>query len=452
MHSRAARLILLFLFVGALITTAYLFWKSEALASSHAAAASAFDTSARTAQRALLDVRSDQRGYVSAGQGGDFWAAKVTQHLEGLRRSLAALRASSISPQAQASIDQALGLLDDFSKADKRAVEYTRRDQRLLASDVIFEDGLDLTEGTLALLEQARAAELSSRTASINEARRRGVFAVVAGAGAASLAVLLLLPVPAAGRKDAMARGVSEAAADPQVSAPKDGSTEGSSRPRRLDQEPDTVEAVVPPLTVQMPQVADAASDAGAADGAKNEREDLQPGSVKTAAGAAIAQETVQTDFAGIAALCGDLARIVDTRALPSLLDRAASLLDASGIVLWIADPDGRELNPIFAQGYPQQLVNRLGTIPRDAENATAAAFRTALLQTVMADRISAGAIAAPLVTSGGCVGVMAAEVRHDAERQDLKLAAATIVAAQLATLVGPPAAKNHTKAGAAGA
>ena len=147
-----------------------------------------------------------------------------------------------------------------------------------------------------------------------------------------------------------------------------------------------------------------------------------------------------------MASLCVDLARIVDTRALPSLLDRTAALLDASGIILWIADPDGRELNPIFAQGYPQQLVNRLGTIPRDAENATAAAFRTSLLQTVMADEISGGAIAAPLVTPGGCVGVMAAEVRHDSERQDAKLAAATIVAAQLATLVGPPSARAQSR------
>jgi hypothetical protein len=159
------------------------------------------------------------------------------------------------------------------------------------------------------------------------------------------------------------------------------------------------------------------------------------------------------TDFPGLASLCNDLARVVDTRALPSLLDRAAAVLDASGIILWIADPDGRELNPIFAQGYPQQLVNRLGTIPREAENATAAAFRTSLLQTVMADAISPGAIAAPLVTSGGCVGVMAAEVRHDAERRDMKLAAASIVAAQLATLVGPPAARSSSssRAGAAG-
>ena len=45
----------------------------------------------------------------------------------------------------------------------------------------------------------------------------------------------------------------------------------------------------------------------------------------------------------------------------------------------------------------------------------------------------------------------MAAEVLHDSERQDMKLAAATIMAAQLATLVGPPA-RNHAKTGAAGA
>jgi hypothetical protein len=34
----------------------------------------------------------------------------------------------------------------------------------------------------------------------------------------------------------------------------------------------------------------------------------------------------------------------------------------------------------------------------------------------------------------------MSAEVRHDSEKQPARLAAATIVAAQLATLVGPPA------------
>jgi hypothetical protein len=143
------------------------------------------------------------------------------------------------------------------------------------------------------------------------------------------------------------------------------------------------------------------------------------------------------------------MARLVDTRALPGMLERAAGLLDASGIVLWIADPDGRELAPIVTHGYSAQVVTRLGTIPRGAENATAAAFRTSLLQTVDADTVSSGAIAAPLVTPSGCVGVMAAEIRHEGERQEAILAAAGIVAAQLATLVGPPS--SRMKADAAG-
>ena len=86
--------------------------------------------------------------------------------------------------------------------------------------------------------------------------------------------------------------------------------------------------------------------------------------------------------------------------------------------------------------------MSRLGTILRDAENATAAAFRTSLVQTVKTDAVSQGAIAAPLVTPAGCVGVMAAEVRHEGEKDAAKLAAATIVAAQLATLVGPPSVR----------
>jgi hypothetical protein len=107
-------------------------------------------------------------------------------------------------------------------------------------------------------------------------------------------------------------------------------------------------------------------------------------------------------------------------------------------------------LSAIVTHGYPAQLVTRLGTIPRDAQNATAAAFRTALLQTVHADSISNGAIAVPLVTPSGCVGVMAAEVRNGGETQDAKLAAAAIVAAQLATLVGPPSARPQPRTAAA--
>jgi hypothetical protein len=322
-----------------------------------------------------------------------------------------------------------------------------KRDQKPLASDVIFADGVELTDAALAALERARAAEQAARAEAVELNDRRSLFAIAAGAASAVLVVLLLVPSPA----PRVVPAVPEPATSLRpIETPKPvaASTEAVeaeqwARARAALSEPAIVAAVAPEKAA-----ADDTAAGPAAPPAPDEAVSVEAAE-KEHAPAAFAPPS--TDFSGVASLCIDLARVVDTRALPSLLDRAAALLDASGIILWIADPDGRELNPIFAQGYPPQLVNRLGTIPREAENATAAAFRTSLLQTVMADEFSAGAIAAPLVTSGGCVGVMAAEVRHDGERQDLKLAAASIVAAQLATLVGPPAARSHSRTGAAG-
>jgi hypothetical protein len=153
-----------------------------------------------------------------------------------------------------------------------------------------------------------------------------------------------------------------------------------------------------------------------------------------------------------LAEVCTELARVADTSSLPSILERAASDLNASGIVVWIADPDGRELTHIVSHGYSPQVLSRLGTIGREAQNATAAAFRTGLVQTVKAGATSKGAIAAPLVSPLGTVGVMAAEVRDEGEARADTLAAATIVAAQLATLVGPPLPRAQPKADVAGA
>jgi CHASE3 domain sensor protein len=438
MHNRAARLILLFLFLIALSTATYLFWNGESIAAAHAADARAFDDSTRTLERAVLEIRSAQRAYLAQGQSGDAWAARVAQGVQSVRERTAVLRGAAKVPQAQTGFDEIRSAMDDFVKVDRRAVEYVKREQRQLASDVIFADGVELTDAALAALARARETELLARGQLVGEAGRRSLFAIAAGAAAAVLAVLLLLP--------GMPPPVRVVSAEPRVT---------SIRPVAAAPAPpaaDETEQWRPATATAAPQP-EAASDAPdvAATAEVAEPSAARP---PEAADVPVAPATAaidSTDFAGLASLCNDLARIIDTRALPSLLDRAASVLDASGIILWIADPDGRELNAIFAQGYPQQLVNRLGTIPRDAENATAAAFRTSLLQTVMADAISPGAIAAPLVTSGGCVGVMAAEVRHDAERQDIKLAAATIVAAQLATLVGPPAARSSSRAGAAG-
>jgi hypothetical protein len=46
------------------------------------------------------------------------------------------------------------------------------------------------------------------------------------------------------------------------------------------------------------------------------------------------------------------------------------------------------------------------------------------------------GAVVVPVVTVNGCVGAMAAEIRHGAEASPSVQAVATIIAAQLASLV----------------
>lgn len=440
MKSRAARLALLILFVVALGVTAYLFRTSESLAHGEASAARAFGDAVRPAAEGVLTLRASQQAYVAAGQTGDFWAARVDAAFAALRDQLAALRASASTPQAQSEIDAAAGSLQDFARMDARAREYVRTNQKLLASDLIFSNGQELTDNISAAIGRARTAELAQRQLAAETFERRQVFALAAAGAASLLVVLLLFPLaePTTPPGSTVPRPAATAApfADLPQTDPADlmqTEAEGWSRPVSVEPAPGV--AAETPASEPPPESAPAAAVAGVAD--------HEPGAV-------VLPTAPVTDFASVASICTELARVLDTDALPPLLERAARALDASGIIVWIADPDGRELNAIMAQGYSPQLLSRLGAIPRDDQNATAAAFRTGLIQTVTANGRSNGAVAAPLVTAGGCVGVMAAEMLHGGEQQDTKLAAAAIVAAQLATLVGPPA-QAHERVGAAG-
>ena len=139
------------------------------------------------------------------------------------------------------------------------------------------------------------------------------------------------------------------------------------------------------------------------------------------------------------ARICGEFARVGETNQLPDLLARAAKVLDASGMIVWVSDPTG-DLHPAVSFGYSDHAVSRMGAIPRGANNAAAAAFRAAEMRTVPCDAGTSGALVAPLLTSDGCIGVLSAEIKGGSERDEGCQALATIFAAQLATLVAPPA------------
>ena len=356
------------------------------------------DDAARRALADASDLRAAQQAYVAVGQGEDFWFSRVAALSKDFDEVLVIFKSRLASQEAMLAADDAGAAIRDFAQIDGRAREYTRARQLQQASDVIFGDGFDVTQKLGAAIARAQIAEHVAYDAALAQTRREQLTALAAGAGVAGLALLLLIPG---------GRAASEAT--PSVTLSSDPTPLPMSRESLLD-----------------------LNDFGV---------------VAWPAAAAAAPEPPAVDLATIAAICSDLSRVTDTRAVPALLERAATLLDASGIVLWVADPDGRELSPVIVHGYPPQMASRLGTLAREAANVTASAYRTGLLQTVKGDSISNGAIAAPLLGAGGCLGVMAAEMKNGGEQREPLLAAATIIASQLSTLVGPPPARARAEA-----
>ena len=157
-------------------------------------------------------------------------------------------------------------------------------------------------------------------------------------------------------------------------------------------------------------------------------------------------QQPVNVDFAAAASLCTDLSRITTTAALPGLLGRAAGVLDAPGLILWISA--GEQLFPVMGHGYDESMLTRLGPIARDAENAAAAAWRTGQLTVVPAATTGKyGAIVAPLFGLHDCIGVLSAEVRRGEDAPAVQ-AVAAIIAAQLSTVVPAWPAASLSPAG----
>ncbi len=138
-------------------------------------------------------------------------------------------------------------------------------------------------------------------------------------------------------------------------------------------------------------------------------------------------------DFEAAADLCTELGRVVHTRDVASLLENAAKILDAVGVIVWAWDAQAIALRPAVAHGYSDKVLAQLPAVRRDAANATAAAFRTAQPCTVAGSERTSSALVAPLITSAGCVGVLAIELPHGREQTALVRAAATIFAALLA-------------------
>jgi hypothetical protein len=147
-------------------------------------------------------------------------------------------------------------------------------------------------------------------------------------------------------------------------------------------------------------------------------------------------------DLTETAALCTAFSRLQAEAGLPPLLARTATVLGASGVVVWMAAAE--EMFPVAAHGYDPKLWNQLGPISRAAQNAIGRAWRTGTLQTVGGDATNRAGIVVPLAGADRCFGVLALEVAPGSETDGARHAVATVIAAQLATvLVAWPAGSS---------
>jgi hypothetical protein len=111
-------------------------------------------------------------------------------------------------------------------------------------------------------------------------------------------------------------------------------------------------------------------------------------------------------------------------------------LLEANGLIVWLWDMGAAGLRPALACGYPERLLAQLPTVSRDADNATAEAFRSGYACVIHGDAHASGALVVPLLGPDACLGVLALEFRDGREGMETSRAVATILGAAMTQLI----------------
>jgi GAF domain-containing protein len=375
---------------------------SERRVAERRAAFRAFDVRGRETVAALAELRMAQQAYVAAGQSVTAWTTKVDSTSAAARGSLTMLREAAVSAASKSALEDATAMVADFVAIDKRIRGYLISDAQLMASDIIFTEGGETAANAARQVERARLEERDLVQASEATSRKQEAMALAGAVGLAVLVIGVLIRAPAA------------KAADSKSSVPAVG---------REDWAIARDDFALPQGAAEIP---------------------TQP----------IVRQPVDTAVARTAAalknaaqVCTDLGRVNDADELNTLMERAADVLDASGLMLWLGASSGGELHPALAYGYSEETVARMPTLARSANNAAATAYRTGTLQIVLSRPGSAkGAVVAPVLSSNGCIGVLSAEVRDGAEASDTVQALAAIFAAQLASVLPARSASSDQR------
>jgi hypothetical protein len=419
MQSRAMRLILAAVCCFAGGATATLLLSSEQQIAERRVSERVFDQRAGEAREALADMRTAQQAYVAAGQGVAFWMSKVDATMEMVANTLVMLQQSGTSAASRAALDETGNTLHEFSAVDKRIRDYLKAGAQLMAADIIFTEGGEAAASAARQVERARLEEHQNLDRFEGALRKQEALAL---AGAAGLVILIVVALALSPRKSA-------ARADPPspalLIAPHERVT-----PREVAPWTTLTDETLPSTDETLPMWREAPPE---------------PKPVEVARPVDVSKRAAGPALKAAAQLCTEIGRVSDSQELRSLIGRAADMLDASGLVLWMGTEAGDELRPAVAHGYDPEMVARIPSVPRSASNAAAAAYRTATLQIVLSRPGSArGAVVAPVVSADGCIGVLSAEIRDGGEASETVQALAAIIAAQLAGVLGSTPASGE--------
>jgi hypothetical protein len=165
---------------------------------------------------------------------------------------------------------------------------------------------------------------------------------------------------------------------------------------------------------------------------------DLPPAPVPIAPQAPLEPSVRVASVRETSEICADLSSLSDPGALQGTLARVSALLDATGLIVWVASNDGASLSPVATHGFDATLVARIGKVPRDGANLTAAAFRDNAPKISAPTTTAPAALAVAMCGPSGPAGVLSVELKPGQSVDEAKVALASIIAAQLATLAMP--------------
>lgn len=409
MRSRPARLTLSALAWIALGTAAFLAFESHREIGARRAALRAFETTARDATDALDAAHAGQRAYVALNQNPADWFPKVATYLQTASASIDALRVSARSTAARPALLDASAAVTELGNLDTRVRESLGSEDPSPALDLVFADASDAVSKAVSNIDAAQSAEQLAADTFDLEQERRAIYALGAAGVLSALALALLGFVGP--------RGEAETA----VESDGGGSTDDwSSSHGRLSL---------------------ALDDRGAS------RTERPAGQLQWAQPKVVrAEDRSLQALVSAADVCTAFARVREVDEIRALLEQSAGSMNARGLIVWLSASRGSVLRPVLAHGYSEQTLQKIPPIPREADNAAAAAYRLGTMQTVRSRPGGAqGDLVAPLLVADGCIGALTAELREEGEQSEIVQALASIVAAQLAGVLQSAAAAEDS-------